>query len=178
MQEISLNILDIVENSVKAGASCVFITVDEQPKSDLLTVSISDNGSGMSEEQVKRVTDPFFTSRTTRKVGLGVPFFKMAAELTGGKLQISSTLGVGTSLTATFGYSHIDRMPLGDLISTIRTLIQCHPDTDFVYLHKKNDKEFIMDTRKFRTVLDDVALNEPEIMAFISEYLTDGESQF
>ena len=128
MTEISLNILDVAENSTKAGAALVTITVDADFEADQLTVSIEDNGCGMTPEQVERVTDPFFTSRTTRKVGLGVPFFKYAAESTGGSFQIESTIGVGTTVTATFTLSHIDRMPLGDINSTIHTLVVYHPE--------------------------------------------------
>ena len=147
MTEISLNILDVAENSTKAGAALVTITVDADFEADQLTVSIEDNGCGMTPEQVERVTDPFFTSRTTRKVGLGVPFFKYAAESTGGSFQIESTIGVGTTVTATFTLSHIDRMPLGDINSTIHTLVVYHPDTDFVYHYRYNGKSFTMDTR-------------------------------
>ena len=133
MTEISLNILDVAENSTKAGATLVTITVDADFGADQLTVSIEDNGCGMTPEQVERVTDPFFTSRTTRKVGLGVPFFKYAAESTGGSFRFDSAVGAGTTVTATFTLSHIDRMPLGDISttipwwSTIRIPISCTP---------------------------------------------------
>ncbi len=147
MTEISLNILDVAENSTKAGAALVTITVDADFEADQLTVSIEDNGCGMTPEQVERVTDPFFTSRTTRKVGLGVPFFKYAAESTGGSFQIESTIGVGTTVTATFTLSHIDRMPLGDINSTIHTLVVYHPDTDFVYQYRYNGKRSVLDAR-------------------------------
>ena len=123
MPEISLNILDVAENSTRAGASLVQITVDVQPDLDRLTVIIADDGCGMTKEQVERVTDPFYTSRTTRKVGLGVPFFKLAAENTGGSFSIESEPGKGTTVTAVFTLNHIDRMPLGDMTATIQTLI-------------------------------------------------------
>ena len=114
MPEISLNILDVAENSTRAKASLVEITVDTDVAADTLTVVIKDDGCGMTEEQVAQVIDPFYTSRTTRKVGLGVPFFKYAAESTGGSFFIRSQVGVGTVVTAVFVLSHIDRMPLGD----------------------------------------------------------------
>ena len=115
MPEISLNILDVAENSVRAEASLVEITVSVQPEEDTLTVVIRDDGCGMTKEQAARVQDPFFTTRTTRKVGLGVPFFKQAAESTGGSFRIDSEKGKGTTVKAVFGLSHIDRMPLGEI---------------------------------------------------------------
>ena len=130
MTEISLNVLDVAENSTRAGAKLVTITVAADFNADRLTIIIEDDGCGMSEEQIERVTDPFFTSRTTRKVGLGVPFFKYAAESTGGSFTIESQVGIGTTVTAVFVLSHIDRMPLGDISSTIHTLIVYHPETD------------------------------------------------
>ena len=184
MTEISLNILDVAENSTKAGAALVTITVDADFEADQLTVSIEDNGCGMTPEQVERVTDPFFTSRTTRKVGLGVPFFKYAAESTGGSFQIESTIGVGTTVTATFTLSHIDRMPLGDINSTIHTLVVYHPDTDFVYQYRYNGKSFTMDTREFKEILGGISFVTPEISAYILEFLnenkleTDGGVQY
>ena len=131
MPEISLNILDVAENSTRAGASLVQITVDVQPEADKLTVIITDDGCGMTPEQIRQVTDPFYTSRTTRKVGLGVPFFKFAAESTGGSFSIESEPGKGTMVTAVFTLNHIDRMPLGDMTATIHTLIQGHPGNRF-----------------------------------------------
>ena len=175
MTEISLNILDVAENSTKAGAALVTITVDADFEADQLTVSIEDNGCGMTPEQVERVTDPFFTSRTTRKVGLGVPFFKYAAESTGGSFQIESTIGVGTTVTATFTLSHIDRMPLGDINSTIHTLVVYHPDTDFVYQYRYNGKSFTMDTREFKEILGSISFDTPEISAYILEFLNENK---
>ena len=153
MTEISLNVLDVAENSTRAGAALVAITAAVDTASDLLTITIADDGCGMTEEQVAHVTDPFFTTRKTRKVGLGIPFFKYAAESTGGSFTIDSTPGAGTTVTAVFGLSHIDRMPLGDMNSTIETLITCHPDTDFLYTYRYNDASFVLDTREFREIL-------------------------
>lgn len=177
MQEISLNILDIAQNSVKAGASLVRITVDEQPTTDRLTVCIEDDGCGMTAEQVARVTDPFFTSRTTRKVGLGVPFLKMAAEMTDGSFAIHSVPGEGTTVTAVFGLSHIDRMPLGDIAETVGALIQCNPQMDVVYCHRRGTRSFTTDTREFRAVLgEDIPLSTPEVAVYIRSWLTEGEA--
>ncbi len=173
MTELSLNVLDVAENSTHAGASLVEISVTAAPEADLLTIIIKDNGCGMTAEQVAAVTDPFYTTRKTRKVGLGVPFFKYAAESTGGQLTIDSTPGVGTTVTATFGFSHIDRMPLGDMVSTMQTLITCHSEIDFIYRYRYGKKSFALDTREFREILGDVPLNTPEIASYIKDYLSE-----
>lgn len=177
MTEISLNILDVAENSTRANASLVQITVEADTGSDRLTVAIADNGCGMSQEQVERVTDPFYTSRTTRKVGLGVPFFKYAAEATGGSFTIQSEQNVGTVVTAIFVLSHIDRMPLGDITSTIHTLVVYHPETDFIYRYCYNGRSFTLDTREFRQILDGVPFDTPEISSYIKEYLTENKQE-
>lgn len=176
MQELSMNILDVAENSVRAGACLVEIAVDESPQADLLSVTVSDNGCGMTPEQVKNVTDPFYTTRSTRKVGLGVPFFKMAAELTGGKLEIQSTVGKGTILKADFVRSSIDLMPLGDINETICTLIHCNPNIDFLYTRRFESAEMKLDTREFRRILDGIELNDPKVSKFIREYLAENTS--
>lgn len=175
MTEISLNILDVAENSTRAGASLVSIAVFTDRAADQLTVIIRDNGRGMTEEEAARAADPFFTTRTTRKVGLGIPFFKYAAESTGGSFSIESEPGTGTAVTAVFGLSHIDRMPLGDINCTIETLITCHPDTDFLYHYRYNEASFELDTRSFRRILGDIPLNAPEVSAFIKEYLRENK---
>ena len=176
MTEISLNVLDVAENSTRAKASLVTITVHADFPEDRLTVIIEDDGCGMTPEQVEQVTDPFFTSRTTRKVGLGVPFFKMAAESTGGSFSIASRPGVGTKVTAVFVLSHIDRMPLGDISTTIHTLVVYHPETDFVYNYQYNDRSFTLDTREFRQVLGDIPFDTPDIIsAYIMDYLTENK---
>lgn len=133
MRELSLNVMDIVQNSVRAGASLITVQVAESKKHDTLTITITDNGCGMSAEQVKSVIDPFFTTRTTRKVGLGVPLFKMEAEMTGGSFQIDSEEGKGTKVTAVFRPSHVDMIPLGDIASVIHLLITCNPELDFLF---------------------------------------------
>lgn len=177
MTEISLNVLDVAENSTKAGASLVSISVDADFESDRLAISIDDDGCGMTKEQLERVTDPFFTSRTTRKVGLGVPFFKYAAECTGGSFSITSEPGKGTSVTAVFILSHIDRMPLGDMNATIHTLITCHPDTDFIYTYRYNRNSFTLDTRQFREILGGIPLNLPDVSSYIMEYLAENSRE-
>lgn len=172
MPELSLNILDIAENSVRAGSSLIEITVSVRPESDTLTIVIRDDGCGMTEEQVKHVQDPFFTTRTTRKVGLGVPFFKQAAESTGGSFRIDSKPDKGTTVTAVFGLSHIDRMPLGDISATIHMLVVFNEHIAFRYTYEYGERKFVLDTREMREVLGEgISFSEPEISGFIKEYL-------
>jgi hypothetical protein len=171
MTEISLNILDVAENSTRAKSSLVTIIVDARTAEDRLTVTIADDGCGMTQEQIEHVTDPFFTTRKTRKVGLGVPFFKQAAELTGGSFSITSEVGVGTTTKAEFVLSSVDRVPLGDMDSTIHTLITCHQDTDFLYIYRYDGREFQLDTREIRMILGDVPFDSPDVSAFIMQYL-------
>ncbi len=174
MQEISLNILDIAENSIRAEADLVEVTVKELPDEDVLSFTIKDNGCGMDEEMVKRVSDPFVTTRTTRKVGLGISLLKSSAQQTGGDVFIESQVGVGTTLTATFSYSHIDRQPLGDIGAVMVSLISMNPDIDFIYTHVYCRKEFRLDTRELRAVLgDEVKFSEPSVAVWIGEYITD-----
>lgn len=177
MTELSLNVLDVAENSAKAGASLIAITVDTDTALDRMVITIDDDGCGMNTEQAARVTDPFFTSRTTRKVGLGVPFFKYAAECTGGSFSIRTGEGQGTTVTAVFVLSHIDRMPLGDISATIHTLITCHPEIHFVYSYRYNGNAFTLDTRELRAILGDISFQEPEVSAFITEYLTENKQE-
>lgn len=182
MRELSLNVLDIVQNSIKAGATLIGIDILESTDLDRLTIRISDNGCGMSEEQVKSVIDPFFTTRTTRKVGLGVPLFKMEAEMTGGSFTIDSAPGAGTTLTAVFRPSHVDMIPLGDIASVMHLLITCNPEIDFVYIRTKTcadgaERHAALDTRELREQLGEVPFSEPEVSAWIRDYLLemDGE---
>ncbi len=178
MKELSLNILDITENSVKAKATLVGINITEE--GDRLTVSIVDNGIGMTEEIIRNVTDPFYTTRTTRKVGMGLPLFKFAAEQTGGTLSIQSRHfesfpeSCGTTVTATFYKNHIDFTPLGDVISSLTTLIQGHPDVDFVFRHDIDGNTVVsLDTRELRAVLEDVPLDTYEVLTWIGENLAE-----
>jgi len=177
MTEISLNVLDVAENSTRAGAKLVEITLAADTIDDTLTLIIKDDGCGMTPEQVAHVTDPFFTTRTTRKVGLGVPFLKQAAESTGGSFTIESTPGVGTVDTAVFGLSHIDRMPVGDISTTIQNLIIYHPDTDFIYTYRYDDKSFVLDTREMREILGGVPLDTPDVAAYIKEFLVENKQE-
>ena len=171
MTEISLNILDIAENSIRAQASLITISVRVDTKADKLDVTIEDNGCGMTPEQVEHVEDPFYTTRSTRKVGLGVPFFKMAALSAGGDFSSWSEPGKGTIVYAQFGLSNIDRMPLGDISGTIHTLIVFNQNIDFVYNYQYDDKSFTLDTREFRQILGDVPFDTPEVSQYILDYL-------
>ena len=176
MKELSLNILDIAENSVKAGATLIGIELDETE--NILTLRITDNGCGMTPEVLQSVTDPFYTTRTTRKVGLGLPLLKLAAEQTGGKMTITSRHETlfpkdhGTEVTATFQTQHIDYTPMGDIVSSIVTLIQGNPDREFVFRHKSRRGTVELDTRQLRDVLGaDVPLNNFEVLQWITEFL-------
>ncbi|MGI6279495.1 MAG: ATP-binding protein [Acutalibacteraceae bacterium] len=175
MKELSLNILDIAENSLKAGATVVEIFIEETL--DTLSFTISDNGCGMTSEVLKTVTDPFYTTRTTRKVGMGLPLLKLQAEMTGGSLNITSKhiddnkFEHGTKVCAVFNKNHIDCIPLGDVVETIATLIQGHPNTDFLFTHKYVGGESCLDTRELRSVLGDLPLNTYEVIKWIKEYL-------
>lgn len=171
MPEISLNVLDVAQNSVRANASLIEINLTVSHKDDLITITIKDNGCGMSKEQLESVEDPFFTTRTTRKIGLGIPFFKLAAESTGGTFNIESTKDVGTETIATFVISHIDRMPIGDMNATLHTLITLNPKLDFVYTYNFDGSVFTLDTRQFREILGDIEFDEPEISQYIMDYL-------
>ena len=175
MRELSLNVLDIAQNSLSAGASLVEIAVSEDTEKDELVISVRDNGRGMTPEQAARVRDPFYTTRTTRKVGMGIPLFRMAAEMTGGSLDIVSEPGKGTAVTASFSLSHIDRMPLGDMAGTVTALIRLNPGVDFVYRHTVDGRSFEMDTRELRAQLGDVPLSEPDVMEWIDGYLREQE---
>lgn len=172
MPEISLNILDVAENSVRAGASRIEIKVSVQLESDTLTVIIKDDGCGMSAEQLEKVQDPFYTTRTTRRIGLGIPFFKYAAESTGGSFSITSELGIGTLVQAVFVLSHIDRMPLGDMNATIRTLVVFNEHIHFCYIYQYNEQEFVLDTKKIREILgENISFSNQEVSGFIKEFL-------
>lgn len=179
MQELSLNVMDIAQNSIVAGASLTVIQVKESLPRDELVISVTDNGKGMSPEHVAHVIDPFFTTRTTRSVGLGVPLFKMQAELTGGSFQIESELGKGTSLTAVFKPSSVDMIPLGDINSTIQLLISSNPDRDFVFTRSYEDergdsREFSLKTEELREVLgDEVSLSQPDVVMWIKDFLAE-----
>ena len=182
MKELSLNVLDVAQNSVKAESSRIEILIEEV--GTRMTLTIKDNGYGMKADFLENVLDPFTTTRTTRKVGLGLPLLKMAAEGTGGSLEIRSVhreddpSNCGTDVKAVFFTDHIDCPPLGDIVSTMVLLIQNAPFTPrYVYLHTKDGKESFLDTEELHRQLGgDIPLNEPEILQFLSEYLKEQEA--
>lgn len=173
MRELSLNVLDIAQNSIVAEATLITLTVREAAAENRLIIGIADNGKGMTAEQLACVRDPFYTTRTTRRVGMGIPLFRMAAEMAGGSLSIESEPGQGTTVTAEFELNNIDRMPLGDMVGTVVTLIRLNPEIDFIYRQEVDGQVFEADTRSFREVLGDVPLNEPDIIEWIDGYLTE-----
>jgi len=175
MKELSLNVLDITKNSVKAGASLIGISLIEE--GNKLTLTITDNGCGMKPEVVETVMNPFYTTRTTRKVGMGIPLLMLAAEQTGGSVTIESRHEEehpedhGTVVTATFFTDHIDFTPIGDIVSSIETLIMGSPDIDFTFLHDRKGQRVEMDTRQLREVLGDVPLDTYEVIQWIGQFL-------
>ncbi|MBE6531255.1 MAG: ATP-binding protein [Ruminococcaceae bacterium] len=176
MKELSLNILDVTKNSVTAGADRIDITL-ELSEDGWLRFSVKDDGCGMSEEVQRRVTDPFYTTRTTRKVGMGLPLLKLAAEQTGGQMRITSSTEEGKSgtlLEATFDTKSIDFMPVGDIVSTVCILISGSPDVRFVFRDTTPDGTVGIDTSELKAVLgDEISLSEPEVVAWMRDYLTE-----
>ena len=172
MDELSLNILDIAQNSIAADATLVEIRVEENDIDNTLIISVKDNGKGMDAEFLKTVDDPFITTRDTRKIGLGISFLKEAAELTGGYIEITSTPGAGTTVTAVFTKNHIDRQPVGNITGTLIALISLNPDIDFEFCYKINEKEFVFTTFEVKSMLgDDASLNDLQIVGFLTEYI-------
>ena len=148
MEDLSLHILDVAENSISGSAKRIEIRIHEDPDNDVLTIEIKDDGKGMDEQMRQKVFDPFFTTRATRRVGLGLPMLAQAARETEGKIELDSSPGRATTVRATFGYSHPDRKPMGDILETIRTLVVSHPEIDFLFEHKKNGSVYRFDTRE------------------------------
>ncbi|MEA3308192.1 MAG: ATP-binding protein [Chloroflexota bacterium] len=182
-RDLSQHILDIYENGVKAGATLITVDIEEDLQQDLLTITLCDNGAGMDAEMLQHIADPWVTTRTTRKVGLGIPFFKQTAEMCGGNFAIHSQPGQGTTTQASFQYSHIDRPPLGDVATTVTCMIVGYPQVDLYYHHhligltSPAEEEFILDTREVRAVLgNEVPLSDPEVLGFLRNTLEAGLS--
>jgi anti-sigma regulatory factor (Ser/Thr protein kinase) len=167
MEDLSLHILDIAENSVNAGATFVKIRIEERDTEDLFTVEIEDNGRGMTEEFLKKVLDPFCTTRTTRNVGLGLSFLAQSARETGGDVSIRSAPDKGTTVTAVFHPRHIDMKPTGNIADTVTTLIAGSPRTDFLFSYTRDNRAYSLDTREIRGVLEDVPINSSEVLSAI-----------
>ena len=171
MTELSLHILDVVQNSIVAKASLVEIKIDENLKSDKMIIQIIDNGNGMNQDDLKLATDPFYTHRTTRKVGLGLSLFKQAAIRSSGSFIMESEQNIGTRVTASLQHSHIDRQPLGDIAGVITLLVSSNPSVDFIYKHSTNHGEYIFDTREIKKQLGEVSISNPKIYKFIREMI-------
>jgi anti-sigma regulatory factor (Ser/Thr protein kinase) len=174
LKELSLHILDIAENSVNAGATKIEILVVENLNKDELIINIKDNGKGMDPEKLKNISDPFITSRTTRKVGLGIPFLKAAAEACEGSLEITSERGVGTEVKVRFKLSHIDRMPLGDLQSTWLNLLIGYSKIHWVFDYSINDKTYSLNDQSIKEVLQEIPLSDPQVIGYLKNEIANG----
>jgi signal transduction histidine kinase len=174
MLELALHLLDIAENSTRAGAKTVDISLREDDLKNRLSMVISDDGQGMDKETLEKALDPFYTTKKVRRVGLGLPMLAQAAEKTGGKLILESTLGKGTRTAVTFGLSHIDRQPLGDVAGALVALIAGNPETRFIYAHEHNDQVYRLDTDDLKNELGDVPLNHVEVLKFIRDHIKEG----
>lgn len=177
MREISLHILDIVQNSLSAGAGHIYILVDEDYTGDTCTVKIKDDGCGMTELEAKFALDPFYTTRKTRKVGLGLSLLKANAEACQGSMEIMSSPGQGTTVQACFQQSHLDRPPLGDMASTLMALIGGHPKVEFIYEHRRRGKAFIFSSAEVKEILEETRIDNPEVLMWIKEYLNEKEKE-
>jgi anti-sigma regulatory factor (Ser/Thr protein kinase) len=179
MREIALHLLDLAENSAAADSRNISIEVHEDLHSDCLSARVVDDGRGMDLETLQRVQDPFYTTRTTRNVGLGIPLLKLAAEMAEGNLSLQSESGKGTRVEAVFRHSHVDRMPLGDIASTFLTALISHPDIHWTFAYRATDKngnsrDFVFDDAELKTELGDLSLTEPEILTFVRGMLEEG----
>lgn len=174
MKELSMHILDIVQNSIKAGASSIEIIIVENEQDDLLSIEITDNGRGMPEDMLESVRDPFTTTRTTRKVGLGIPMLEQTCLQCGGGLTIRSAEGAGTTVKAAMSRKNIDRPPMGDLIDTMHILFVTNLEIDFIFRYLFNEFLFEIDTAQIKDILDGVPLNEPSVMQWLKDSLTEG----
>ena len=172
MRELADNIMDIAQNSISAGASLTEVHIRVSHPDDRITFVFKDDGCGMSEEMVQTVMEPFTTSRKTRKVGLGLPLLKQTAEMTGGEISITSAVGVGTEVTASFGLGHIDRPPMGDVAGAWFSLVVMNPETDFLFTYDYDGQAFTFDTRIVRETVAPIPLNQMEVSAWIKECLT------
>jgi hypothetical protein len=174
MRELSLHILDVLQNSLEAGATLVELAIEEDLTADQLVITVRDNGRGMDQATLARVVDPFYTTRMTRQVGLGIPLFQAAAERCNGSLRIISQVGKGTEVKAVFQHSHIDRAPLGDMTATLLSFI-LGGICDLSYIHRVNDQQFMLNTAEMRAELGEVSLSHPVVREWLREYIAEGE---
>mgnify|MGYP001427523878 CR=1 FL=1 len=174
MIELALHVLDIAENSTRAQASLVEITLIEDLASDILSLEIRDNGRGMDEETLQKAMDPFYTTKKVRRIGLGLPMLAQAAKNAEGRFEIDSVPGSGTRVYAEFQHSHIDRQPIGDIPGVVSTLILGNPDVDFLYTHTKNGRTYVLDTREIRRELGEIPLNHLDVIGAIKDNIREG----
>ncbi len=175
MRDLSLHIIDLVQNSMEAQAKNVELIINEDVANNLLTIVVEDDGRGMDEQILNKVKNPFTTTRTTRKVGLGLPLIDMSTRASGGKLDIFSKVGEGTKIVATYGYSHIDRPPLGDIVTTVKIIVVSYQSIRFFYRHIKNNKEFLLDTMQMREILgEDADFSQMDIRTWLEDYIREG----
>lgn len=173
MKELSEHILDIMHNSLSANSTAITLTITENREKDLYHVAIADNGKGIPPETLKRVTDPYTTSRTTRKVGMGLPLFKMTAEQTGGTLTIESEVGKGTTVFVTMSHKNIDRPALGDIEGTLVLLASSFPNCHFIYRHITEKNIFVFDTEEIKKELDGISIASPQVIRFLKDMITE-----
>lgn len=178
MEDISLHILDIAENSVRAGAKVIKISIEKETKTDLLTVTIKDDGSGMDEVEVGKAVNPFFTKKISGKIGLGLPLLDEAAKMADGKLIIASDRNIGTTVTATFRWSHIDRKPIGKIADTYVVLTGSYPDVEFEMYLKKDEKYFEIKTKEIKSILKEKKINSAAYLNFIKKYVEENSENF
>ncbi|HEX8948397.1 MAG TPA: ATP-binding protein [Dissulfurispiraceae bacterium] len=174
MEDLSLHILDIAENSIDAGAGRVDIFIADREAEDTFMIRIGDDGKGMDEEIMRRIKDPFFTTKTVRRFGLGIPLLAQAAEECGGRLSIESEQGKGTVICAEFRRSHIDRKPLGDIGATMMVLVGGHPEIDFSLAYEGNGVSYAFDTAEVKKMLGDVPIYVPDVLKLIKDDINEG----
>lgn len=173
MNNLSMHILDIVQNSISGGASFIEVKVCVQTGKNIFEILIADNGSGMDEELLNHVTDPYITTRTTRKVGLGLPLLKHSAEQANGFIKVYSEKNCGTKVYAMFQDDHIDRPDLGDIAGTIVLIVAANPEIDLKYIHQVNDYQYIFDTKEIKEALDGMPINNPKIRKYLKEMINE-----
>jgi anti-sigma regulatory factor (Ser/Thr protein kinase) len=174
MEDLSLHILDIAENSIAAQAKIIKIRVLESKKKDLLSLEIMDDGKGMDQDTLKKALDPFFTTKKTRRFGFGLSLLSEAAKMTEGTFKIHSNPGKGTRIKATFKASHIDTVPIGDIPQTIISLIMGHPEIDMIYSHATDNDRYTIDTKEIKAQLNGLPINSPEVLKFIKKHINEG----
>jgi anti-sigma regulatory factor (Ser/Thr protein kinase) len=175
VRELSLHVLDILQNAVEAGASRVSLEISEDAAADRLTITVKDNGRGMDAATLAKAANPFYTSRTTRHVGLGLPLWSAAAERAGGQMTIQSQPGMGTTVTASFRLGHPDRQPLGDITGTLLAFVLAERPVDLHYVHRSATSGFAFDTAEIRATLEDMPITHPAVRQWLAEYLAEGE---